>query len=310
MQAIGLKLTKPLNMKYLPNLFISLFAIVLWSCSAEPQKEVKSTKIEYNQEDQKAKAEKIKKIFFALPSPLELSALFKSEGVKYEKEALHKTNKRIRYTLPHEKALNLGVYGADLSYAGLFARHEDAIEYYTACQLLADEIGMGQTFQQGFVSRIEKSPNNRDTLLQVISDFFLSNDAHLKEMNRTDISTYVLIGGWLEGMYLGSNMATKEKQTNGIDEIVVSQKNAITYLHELLTKVEESNELVDQLQQHLVTIEEAYANIKTVEVDSIDSLNSGMKSLKIDPAANEIGQDSLLTLISKEIGQARALIIQ
>lgn len=114
--------------------------------------------------------------------------------------------------------------------------------------ILADELGMGQTFQKSFVSRIEQSPNNGDTLLQVISDFFLSNDAHLKEMNRTDISTYVLIGGWLEGMYLGSNMATKEERSNGIDQIVVGQKGSISNLNKLLMEVEQPTEVIEQLK--------------------------------------------------------------
>ena len=146
MQVIGLKLTKPKNMRRLPNLFLILIAIFLWNCAAEPKKEVPKVNKENQAKEQKAKAEKIKKIFHSLPSPLELSALFKSEGMEYEKEALHQVEKRTQYVLPYEKALNLGVYGVDLSYAGLFARHQDAIEYYTTCQLLADELGMGQTF--------------------------------------------------------------------------------------------------------------------------------------------------------------------
>lgn len=292
-------------MKQLPNHFLILIAIFLWNCTGEPKKEAEKVNKDVQVKQQKAKAEQIKKIFHSLPSPLELSALFKSEGVEYEKEALHNLSKRTQYTLPFEKALNLGVYGADLSYAGLFAKHQDAIEYYTTCQLLADELGMGQTFQKSFVSRIEQSPNNRDTLLQVISDFFLSNDAHLKEMNRTDISTYVLIGGWLEGMYLGSKMATKEGRSNGIDQIVVSQKSSITNLNKLLMEVEQPTEVIEQLKQHLVVLEQAYANIKTQEVETSDSTQLS----KLDATPIEIGQDSIINLIATEINKARKLII-
>lgn len=201
-----------------------------------------STKTPSDKEEQ-AKVNQIKKIFYSLPSPIELTYLFKKEGVDYQADKLHSIAARNNYTITTKKALNLGVYGADLSYAGLFGNHEDAIEYYTTCQILAEDIGIGQTFQKEFISRIESNANNRDTLLQVISDFFLDNDAYLKDQRQQHISSYILVGGWIEGMYLGTQMEVKESDAKGIRTIIAGQKHSLISLIVLLNSIEDEESL-------------------------------------------------------------------
>ena len=171
--------------------FSALIAIsFMTSCLSEAPKNndrkkpsipvLKSKAEDLNDDEKKEKVQKVQKVFYSLPSPLEMSLLFKSEGIQYVPSVLHDLEDRDRYLVSKKKALNLGVYGADLSYAGLFSKHEDAIAYLKVCQLMADEIGIGQTFEQELISRLEKNPNNRDTLLLVIIDFFLNNESFLR----------------------------------------------------------------------------------------------------------------------------------
>lgn len=256
------------------NLSLSAFILIaglsLGSCVSEDQtptdrqdREEMELK-DMSEGEKKEQIKKVQKVFYSLPSPLELSLLFKSEGIQYIPSVMHDLNKRDRYLLSKKKALNLGVYGADLSYAGLFSKHEDAIAYLKVCQVIADEIGIGETFEQELISRLEKSPNSRDTLLKVISDFFLNNQAFLRNTEQQNTSTYVLAGGWIEGLYLGSHMIDENSNAQGIRNIIASQKFSLENLLELLSSIEDKGSF-NNINQHLLELLDLYKKVEYPE---------------------------------------------
>lgn len=277
-----------------------LIATTLFGCVSEvdnrkkddaTQEETTKESKEQIEARSEAKVDQIKKIFYSLPSPIELTYLFKKEGINYQADKLHSIAARNNYNVTIKKALNLGVYGADLSYAGLFGNHEDAIEYYTTCQILAEDIGIGQTFQKEFISRIESNADNRDTLLQVISDFFLDNDAYLKDHRQQHISTYILIGGWIEGMYLGTQMEVKESDSKGIRTIIAGQKHSLISLLVLLNSIEDEESL-NVLRENMEDLAKLFDQINYVKADENKQkvekkngkivLNTGESDTKID----------------------------
>lgn len=288
-----------MNKKHLTQfIFFSItFSLLFVACVSETnnnRSENNETADTVNiQEKEPKEVEQIKKIFFSLPSPIELTYLFKKEGINYQADKLHSIAARNNYNLTTKKALNLGVYGADLSYAALFGKHEDAIEYYTTCQILAEEIGIGQTFKKEFISRIEGNANNRDTLMQVISDFFLDNDAYLKDHRQQFISTYVLLGGWVEGMYLGTQMNASNTDTMGIRTIIAGQKHSLKNLNKLLYKLEDS-EGINLLKEKMSLLEKHFEKIDYSQPEDYNKeskiekkngkivLNTGSQNPRID----------------------------
>ena len=273
-------------------LFISLLSCFLIFSLLACVSEGKKGEREYNKastENQKTASEKIsniKKIFYSLPSPIELTFLFKEEGVSYQKEKLHQPKAKSTYSLPYKKALNLGVYGADLSYAGLFGKHQDAIEYFATTQLLAEDLGVGKTFQKEFISRIEKNADNKDTLLQVVSDFFLDNESYLKDLNRQDISTFIVLGGWIEGLYLGVEM-TKDFQADGIKKIIKEQAASLDHLITLLQQIgdpRKQEELIRSVYELKPLFEQFKADFEKNSSDdtenSFDQINNKVSEIR------------------------------
>lgn len=260
---------KSLNMKPLVGFLIlaSLVACISENPEKDQRQKPDSTekKADILSDDQKKeKVKKVQKVFYSLPSPLELSILFKNEGIQYIPAVLHSLEEREKYLVSKKKALNLGIYGADLSYAGLFSKHEDAIAYLKVCQVMADEIGIGQTFEQELISRLEKHPNDRDTLLMVISDFFLNNENFLRSPEQQNISTYVLAGGWIEGLYLGSHMIDENTDAEGIRNIIAGQKYSLENLLELLGSIEDNGSF-NNMHQRLLELYQLYKKVEYPE---------------------------------------------
>lgn len=247
---------------------ISLITIVLFACQEKAEKEAAKNVEEKAQVklESKEKAGRIKTIFYSLPSPLELTILFKQEGVEYHYDKLHNPSNRDKYITTVKKGLNLGIYGADLSYAGLFAKHSDAIQYFSVSQVIAADLGIGQTFQREFITRLENNANNKDTLLQVITDFFLENDSYLKDQNQQNISTYVLVGGWIEGLYLGTHMVSNKTNANGIREIIIGQLASLNNLLVLLDDVGRSQEM-QLLKSKMELLRSYYDELEPVKTE-------------------------------------------
>jgi len=296
-----------------PYLLLLLGFILLYSCnSADKGNQVKSAKMIVEQSSEsKEKVENIKRIFYTLPSPLELTILFKKEGIEYQPERMHDVEAKERYTYSVKKALNLGVYGADLSYAGLFTNRIEAIKVFKTTQELASDLGIEQTFQKKFILRLEQSPDNRDTLLAVISDFFLENDIYLKESKQQDISTLVLAGGWIEGMYLGSTMLAEDANREGIREVISNQRNSLHNLIILLQNLDKSEE-VDNIVRSITKLEKHFIEIPIQKVESTDVYKDEEGVLHIDDnkAQNITLSDSTFQIIKKKITAIRNDIVR
>ncbi len=183
--------------------------------------------------------------------------MFEKEGVQYHRELLHSVSKRKGYSGTTSKALNLGVYGADLSYSGLFGQHEAAIQYFATSHIIADDLGISTTFQNDFIARLEDHPGNKDTLLAVVSDFFIQNNKDLKESESQDLSSYVLVGGWIEGMYLGTKFVNKEANATGVRNIITNQRDAINNLVLLLNNIK-TEPATESIVKELEVIKEVY----------------------------------------------------
>lgn len=298
--------------KNLPLFFSFCLIISVLACQNDKREDKKSketAKIEKLASE--VKAEKIKTIFYSLPSPLELTILFKREGVEYHYEELHDPKKRDAYVTTVKKALNLGVYGADLSYAGLFAKHADAIQFFSVSQVMAEDLGIGQTFQREFITRLEKNAANKDTLLQVISDFFLENDSYLKDQNQQDISTYVLVGGWIEGLYLGTHMISEKTSSTGIKEIIIGQLNSLDNLILLLSDIGKSIEL-NNLKDNMILLREYYNEVDYVKIDESEiKTKQESDELLIDNQQHRHEMnDSTLLKITETVTEIRNSIIR
>jgi len=151
--------------------------------------------------------DKAKKIFYSLPSPLETAMLLKSAGVGYNEQVLNDLNKIEKYTTNKSKAINLGIYTTDLSFASLFDQAQTSLNYMDGIRRIAGDMGISDAVDDETLRRLENNLNNRDVVMDIISETFLNSSSYLKENDQQDIAAIVLTGGWIEGLYIGTQMA-------------------------------------------------------------------------------------------------------
>ena len=102
---------------------------------------------------QAARVRKTKNIFHNIPSPMETAALLKKAGAEYDKNILNDPEKHSDYTSASKQALNLGIYGADLSYASVFNNTQESMLFTGAAQNLAKRLDVSNAFGQETMER-------------------------------------------------------------------------------------------------------------------------------------------------------------
>ena len=123
------------SIKYIAIVMLST-TFMLWSCVSAPEVEDSEEIIEEaNDEVEANEGEKI--VYYGTPSLVEVASLMKSTGVVFTGEMMNDLNEASNYNEQHIKALNLGVYGADLTYSAMFDHTQEAINYLKLVPLYA-----------------------------------------------------------------------------------------------------------------------------------------------------------------------------
>lgn len=243
---------------------------------------------------------------FSIPSPIQSASLVKNSGVPYNKQILNSGNKCGQYSSDFTKALNLGVYGADLAYISMHNQSQDALIYLAATKTLADKLGVSSAFNQNTITRLKNNISNKDSMLVLISLAYRASDEFLKTNKRTEMSSLILAGGWLESMFY-SLKTYKQKPIKEIRLHVAEQKQALNSVIKLLTSYNmiEADDLLNDLEKLTLIYDRVITNYKYVE-PTTDEAN---KTTYISSSTEVIINDEQLNRISEIIFQIREKII-
>ena len=174
-------------------------------------------------------------VFVYVPSPIETASLLKESGAKYNKDFLNAPENVSKYASTSTEALNLGVYGTDLAFAGIFEQHAETMVYMNCTGKLADVLHVSSAFSSDRNNRLQNNMNNRDSILNIITDAYWDCDALFHENNQGQASALMIAGGWVEGLYLACKVA-EATNSNDIRIRIVEQRSSLDKLIFLLDK--------------------------------------------------------------------------
>lgn len=194
---------------------------------------------------------------FSIPSPIQTAFLIKGSGANYSKEFINAANKSSSYSTNFSKALNLGIYGADLGYVTMYNQTQDAVGYLSAAKKLSDDLGVSGAFDAKTIERFTKNLGNKDSMLILVGVAYRSTDTYLKTNDRNDVSGLILAGGWLESLFFTTSVYTT-KPNEDVKRRIAEQKSSLQSLIKLLTQFNSQPEyagFVSDLNDLLISYE-------------------------------------------------------
>ena len=250
-----------MEFKSLNFLLFSAALLMLWSCESVDQNVAEEVVVEEAADNNPDGAGASQKVEYILPSPMEIASLIKKTEISYEEGILNPTSKVEAYNDNYKKAVNLGVYGADLGLILVFEQTQDAISYFKIVQGLTEELGIAGAFEQSIMKRVESNLGNQDSLMVMASDAFSKADMYLKENDRQPISTLILAGGWIEALYISCSFGTSTKNAEILNRIG-EQKVSLTTLLSMMDRVKDEGPEYQLLGEKLQDLSASFDKVK------------------------------------------------
>ncbi|MBW7868262.1 MAG: hypothetical protein H3C31_08065 [Brumimicrobium sp.] len=244
---------------------------------------------------------------FSIPSPIQTALLIKSLSLPFNETLLNNKENISKYVQEDVKAINLGVYSADLGYVSLYNQSAKSINYMSLVESLANDLGISGAFDKNFIKRFENNTSNEDSLLVLISHGLRKADNFLKENDRKNMSALILTGGWVESMYLATQIYNSSKN-NEILIRIGEQKQSLTTILELLERYNSDGAndkyitLFNDLQTSFSQIETNYEYIEPV-TDKAKKLTTIKSKMTI------VISDELMTEIIEKMQSIRSTIV-
>ncbi len=235
-----------LRVKSIFLILVSLF--IMYSCSNKETKTHKENKESIDKalevdDELVDEFNEAKQVFYALPSPVETAMLIKRAGAEYDMSFLNSSENLQNYNTTFSKALNFGVYGADLCYSSLFSQIQTTIQYMSISKQLADDLGILGFVDNDIVGRLESNVNNRDSSMLIITDGFMTSNEYLRESGRPEVAALIIAGGWIEGLFLAVSLTRNSPNNNELIDRIIDQKLSIFTLISLLEKYSDNKDV-------------------------------------------------------------------
>jgi hypothetical protein len=217
------------------------------------------------------RTQRLKKIFRAAPSPIETAVLVQKTGAQFSIEHLHPAMAASNYVTAEKQAVNLGVYGADLSYATIFEETSVSLNYLEVVKDLARELGVGDVIDQRLMDRAEANRTRQDSLVLIVSQAFFNLNQKLKDNGQEDLSGMLVASGWVESLYL----ATRHNATAN-DELrtrIAEQKLVLEDVMDLVTSYDQSA----ALKEVVATLQPIVEAFEGVGLETVEGVNPPKK---------------------------------
>jgi len=227
------------------------------------------------------KDELVKEVIdYPLPTAFEVTKLLIDAGAGYILDLSNDVENVNTYISLKNKALNLGVYGADLSYAATYNQTQETMQYLEVSSKLIDELQISSAFNQTLVERVENNIDNVDSLIIIISDSFYETYEYLQLNEQDVLSLLVLAGSWIEAMYISTQVSIVSMDNKQIVEIISDQRNSLEQLLETL-EPSKDDEMIRDIYAELSDIKALFDACSTpLTDDELDQLIETTENLR------------------------------
>ncbi len=183
---------------------------------------------------------------YQVPSPKEMFQFIRQVGSKNNKrtDVLNSPDNAKTYSDAKSKAVNFGIYSCDLTYCSIFEIGAEALKYFKVVKQLGDEIGVSTSIKADMVKRLEKNMGNPDSLVEIADDMYFSSFETLQNGQQGNTLALVVAGGYIEGLYIATNLIKYEKNSPAVERIA-GEKFTLENIIDFMKKYESDASVKD-----------------------------------------------------------------
>jgi hypothetical protein len=219
---------------------------------------------------------------------------------------LNAANEYNRYTTSDKQAINLGIYGADLSYATIFEENSTSLDYLASIKSLSQALGVSDVLSEEVMNEVEENRNDRDVLMDIVSETFYDLNERLKFNGQEDLAGLVVASGWVEGMYLATRHL--DAAPDELKQRIAEQKLVLNDVMGLCNSYEQTPALTNLLTS-MQSIENAFGGVASTSNESTTNREES-GSFTIGGGTTFAADDATILAIATAVESVRTACIQ
>lgn len=249
------------------SLVLSL-GVFLFSCGDEKETEGSSRTGEVKKDTVNKQIDLNLPDEISIPSPTELFELIQEGGANFKTDLINSPDNQDKYTNSKIKAINFGIYAADLSYTSVFNQNQKTFSYFKVTMELANQLGLMKGFDEKMMNRISNNINNSDSLFFLATEAYINARNHLDNEEDANLFPLMIYGGWLESVYIAINSVDNFSQDDEVLLRVSEQGILLENVLELIQSFQNNDDLVDIIEE-LIEIQMAYDELMENDEETI-----------------------------------------
>lgn len=237
-------------------------------------------------------------VSYNLPSALQIAYVFKKSGAGFTPTLLNNKANASKYnTSNYKRAVNFGIYSADLAYCLFNKKYQESKEYLKACKEMGSFLGLNQAFESdNMAQRFDKNIANEDSVVKIVSNVQLKTDLMFEQNKQKHITVVAFAGAWTESMYIAVEAYAKDKNKKVLaslmEQLLLSEtiikalrnyQNAEPEMQTLISSIEKINNEFNAIAAVKTAIEkdeEMDFNVMSVTDTESKTLTESIKALR------------------------------
>jgi hypothetical protein len=262
----------------LPILILGV-ALLISCTSCKDRTAVKQQK-KVEKEQKKTIENQIETNVYPLPTSAYVIKELRELEVGYIFDLTNPVGNTKKYYNSTKRAINLGVYGADLSYVTLYNMQQEVLDYLEAIRSLSSELSMSKMYDVDLYKKIDVNRDNKDELVKILTSAFNDIYASLSDNDQQPLALLVVGGAWVEGMFLTTNVSEAAYQVAEFSKVLLEQKKSFEqYLD--ITQPYLSDPSVGDFVKSLDPVKAVYAGLSTsLTEQNIKDITKVIKDLR------------------------------
>ena len=235
------------------SLIISLVGFNSCKSRTPEQKQKKETE----KNEKKMIPGQIKENVYPLPTSAEVIKMLTDLEIGYTVGLTNPVQNVKKYFSSTSKAINMGVFGADLSYVTLYNINQEVINYLDAIRSLANELQMSKIYNEDLYDKIKQNFDNKDELVKILTKAFNETYGYLNDNDEKNLALLVVGGAWVEGMYLTTHVTEEAYNAPGFARVMLEQKKSLNEFYDI-TQAYMSDKMVADFVHKLDPVKKVY----------------------------------------------------
>ena len=217
---------------------------------------------------------------YPLPTSAEVIKMLSDLEVGFQFGITNPVENSKKYFTQAKKALNLGAYGADLSYSTLYNQQQKVFDYLEVIRMITSDLNMTKIYNEDLYNKIKENADNKDKLVEILTNAFNDTYIYLSDNDQQNLALLVVGGAWVEGMYLTCHVSEAAYQAPAFSKVLLEQKTSFE-LYLDLTKPYLEDLSVKEFVEKLEPIKKVYSKLGTsLTMENINDITVAINTIR------------------------------